>query len=152
MAEAVSFSAREMEVLALAWQCMESEPKIDIDKLASLTGYTHGSASVTMGNIKRKLKQHAASVGGAPVTPKKGSSGGRPKTTPKSTGKRGASATGDADASPTKKQKGAAPKKRAAANLSDDDEEFGDFKIKGEEKDDILRTADDLFRAGESDI
>jgi hypothetical protein len=26
--EGVSFSPREMEVLALAWQCMETEPKV----------------------------------------------------------------------------------------------------------------------------
>ncbi|EOA81738.1 hypothetical protein ACJQWK_11114 [Exserohilum turcicum] len=52
----VTFSAREMEVLALAWQCMETPPKIDMVKLAALTGYTPGSASVTLGNIKRKIK------------------------------------------------------------------------------------------------
>lgn len=26
--QSVSFSSREMEVLALAWQCMETEPKV----------------------------------------------------------------------------------------------------------------------------
>jgi hypothetical protein len=25
-----TFSAREMEVLAIAWQCMESEPKVSL--------------------------------------------------------------------------------------------------------------------------
>ncbi|KAL7779588.1 hypothetical protein CFE70_009092 [Pyrenophora teres f. teres 0-1] len=41
----VTFTPREMEVLALAWHCMESQPKIDMNKLASLTGYTPGSAT-----------------------------------------------------------------------------------------------------------
>jgi hypothetical protein len=30
---AVTFSAREMEVLALAWQCMEAQPKVSDENL-----------------------------------------------------------------------------------------------------------------------
>lgn len=152
--EAVSFSPREMEVLALAWQCFESEPKvrnrggwnggpsslrlftqsladyapqIDIKKLARLTGYTEGSASVTIGKIKRKLKVHAtgaadsdASVN-SPATPK------RAVTRARVTGKRTANAM---DPSPAKKVK-STPGMTPDVNLSPDDEE--EYKIKIEQ-------------------
>ncbi|KAF2440713.1 hypothetical protein P171DRAFT_106571 [Karstenula rhodostoma CBS 690.94] len=115
--EALNFSAREMEVLALAWQCFESEPKIDIKKLARLTGYTEGSASVTIGKIKRKLKTHGGDAGATPaVTPKK---------TPKS-GKRTAGTTAVED-TPSKKKKS----KGGENDNVHPDEDF-DFKVKPE--------------------
>ncbi|KAL1613016.1 hypothetical protein SLS60_001248 [Paraconiothyrium brasiliense] len=118
--EAPTFTAREMEVLALAWQCFENEPKIDIKKLASLTGYTEGSASVTIGKIKRKLKAHGAGAGG-------GENRSTPASTPKKTtvaktpksGKRGADKM--FNESPTKTKK---------AKVQQDEEE--EFKIKPE--------------------
>lgn len=156
--EAVTFTPREMEVLALAWQCFESEPKvnnhhstrsrlahpstnhvlpqIDIKKLARLTGYTEGSAGVTIGKIKRKLKTHAANNddgddGTTPAsTPKK-----TPAKTPKSTGKRAAStaATQDTPAKKRKAPQGSAPE---PAVLQEEEEEEEEFKLKTEVVDD----------------
>ncbi|KAJ4989834.1 hypothetical protein SVAN01_04671 [Stagonosporopsis vannaccii] len=40
-ASKLTFTARENEVLALAWQCFTTEPKVDINKLAALTGASH---------------------------------------------------------------------------------------------------------------
>ncbi|KAI8937983.1 hypothetical protein NX059_005661 [Plenodomus lindquistii] len=132
-----ALSAREMEVLALAWQCMESQPKIDMAKLASLTGvppvtaptltrlkYTPGSASVTMGNIKRKLKLLGDTMvsNGGPTTPRKAGGPGRGKTTtPKSTAgaKRGAIAC----ETPSKRQKKGERQKQL---LVEDDEDDGE--------------------------
>ncbi|KAJ4374292.1 hypothetical protein N0V83_003033 [Neocucurbitaria cava] len=109
----VTFSPREMEVLAIAWQCMETQPKplnnltihylmrypealrttnppranntqVNMEKLARLTGYTPKSAQVTFGKITRKIKLMAESLSeNGPATPKKG--GGGPKATPTST-------------------------------------------------------------------
>jgi hypothetical protein len=82
---------------------------------------------VTLGNIKRKLKNHADGVAADPATPKKPAtaSTGRPK-------KRGT----DGEESPTKKakatpKKGKAKGKKAADN--EDDDEFAHVKIKSEE-------------------
>ncbi|RAR01165.1 hypothetical protein DDE82_006737 [Stemphylium lycopersici] len=137
----VTFTSREMEVLALAWQCMETQPKIDMTKLASLTGYTPGSASVTLGKIKQKIKligNNAAT--NAPATPRK-TGGGRPKTasTPlssSSSSKRGASA---AMATPSKRpRKGVAREEQCGDGGGDDDDEedFGvaGIKVKKEEE------------------
>ncbi|KAF1365925.1 hypothetical protein EJ07DRAFT_170668 [Lizonia empirigonia] len=44
-------TTRENEVLALAWQCFEADPK-----------YTKGSATFTLGKIKTKLKALTAGV------------------------------------------------------------------------------------------
>ncbi|KAF2857028.1 hypothetical protein T440DRAFT_503612 [Plenodomus tracheiphilus IPT5] len=120
----VSLSAREMEVLALAWQCMDTQPKIDMQKLASLTGYTPGSASVTMGNIKRKLKVLGDSLSSnALTTPKKTGGGpGRGKTgTPKTpTGtKRGATT----NKTPNKRQKKSGRQEQRDEEEDEDDGE-----------------------------
>ncbi|KAJ4384128.1 hypothetical protein N0V86_000973 [Didymella sp. IMI 355093] len=128
-----------MEVLALAWQCMESEPKIDNKKLAELTGYTEGSASVTLGKIKRKLKLKAAASTGVVNTPKKAATS-RLARTPKS-GKRGATEDA-AEGTPSKKGK----KASKPTNDEDDDEEFGEFKVKKEEVTDINTGADTFFQ------
>ncbi|KAF1934149.1 uncharacterized protein M421DRAFT_302 [Didymella exigua CBS 183.55] len=127
-------TSREMEVLALAWQCMDTEPKINTKKLAELTGYTEGSASVTMGKIKRKLKLKAAGSSSVVNTPKKAATPHVPRT-PKSA-KRGA-AEAVAGGTPSKKGRTSKP-----ANDDDDDEEFGKFSIKKEEVNDINAGAD----------
>ncbi|KAF1841562.1 uncharacterized protein K460DRAFT_293388 [Cucurbitaria berberidis CBS 394.84] len=146
----ISFSGREMEVLALAWQCMEGQPKvhaapsldaattfrvpydpfhdkIDMQKLARLTGYTPGSASVTFGNIKRKIKLLGDSLSGnGPATPKKGGAGGRSKTaTPKRSGgggKRGLTAAQN-DTPSKKRQKTGGRKAREEIEHEDEVEE-----------------------------
>ncbi|KAF2823523.1 hypothetical protein CC86DRAFT_69053 [Ophiobolus disseminans] len=154
--KSITLSAREMEVLALAWQCMEAQPKIDMNKLAQLTGYTPRSASVTFGNIKRKIKLLGEGLAAnGPTTPKKGGGHGRakagPTTTPKSTGKRSAKAAANGDddipdpeETPTKRAKKAGSKK-AREDLDDDEEEFNFGRIKKEEIDDIHNSATGLY-------
>ncbi|KAF3004226.1 hypothetical protein E8E13_007217 [Curvularia kusanoi] len=135
-------TARESEVLALAWQCMESDPKIDFTKLAQLANYTPASASVIFGKIKRKLKAKATGVSTAPATPKKSKSARQPRTP--ASAKR-AAASDAADGTPSKKSKKA---KKPASD--DEDEEFGNFTVKREEITDINEGADAFFKeAGE---
>ncbi|KAF9699181.1 hypothetical protein EKO04_003192 [Ascochyta lentis] len=136
-------TAREMEVLAIAWQCMETEPKIDTHKLAQLTGYTPGSASVTLGKIKRKLKNRASGITtSTPVTPKRQATSRVPRGTPKSSAKRGAT---DEAAAGTPSKKGKASK-LAASDDNDDEEEFAAFRVKKEEAEDLANGADAFFQ------
>ncbi|KAL5118353.1 hypothetical protein ACEQ8H_003702 [Pleosporales sp. CAS-2024a] len=138
--KSIAFSAREMEVLALAWQCMEQQPKIDMDKLASLAGYTRGSASVIFGTIKRKIKLLGEGLAAdGPATPKTNSARAKPAPTPKSSAKRAMPAKDIAeDHSPTKRAKKATPKamKKESRNDDDEDDEEQDavvVKVKKEE-------------------
>lgn len=121
-----------------------------MNKLAQLTGYTPGSASVTFGNIKRKIKLLGEGVAASgPSTPKKAGGPGRSKAgaaTPKSSGKRTSAAAGaeGADETPTKRKK-AVPKKSTRAADSDSDEELAFRAVKREEVEDINAGANDLF-------
>ncbi|KAF2110446.1 hypothetical protein BDV96DRAFT_651084 [Lophiotrema nucula] len=135
MSEDTKFSAREMEVLALCWQCFDGEPKINYDKLADLTGYTIGSAKTTVGNLKRKLNRITSSANANP-TPGKGA--GTPKTPRKR-----ATKPADNDESPTKKRR--TPAKKAAAAQQDDEEEYSVFKIKKEEVGELNNGADAFY-------
>ncbi|KAI4651279.1 uncharacterized protein J4E78_007970 [Alternaria triticimaculans] len=148
-----SLSAREIEVLALAWQCVDPQPKVDMVKLAALTGYTPGSASVTFGNIKRKLKNMAAGASeDSPATPAaKSRSGGRARatattSTPK---KRGATAAAPASASKRRAARQPTSSNEASANDDDDDDDFGlnGPKVKKEEP-----AFDDGFDLVEEDV
>ncbi|KAH8719353.1 hypothetical protein GQ44DRAFT_829247 [Phaeosphaeriaceae sp. PMI808] len=144
MANKIDLTSRENEVLALAWQCFENEPKVDIAKLASLTGYTPGSASVTLGNIKRKLKNRAAGITKDSPTPKK--SQGRACTTTPSSKKTKhtdmASGSESASATPSKRAK---TSKGMKALDRADDEEFAVAVIKKEEISDINHSADNFY-------
>lgn len=119
-------------------------------KLASLTGYTVGSASVTFGKIKQKIKHLGEGLAAdGPATPKRGGGPGRSKATPKSTGKRAAfKSAGDDNGSesPTKRSKktaGAAKKKRNNGDDDDDDDDDEMFapRVKKEELTDITAGA-----------
>lgn len=132
----VSFSPREMEVLALAWQCMETQPKvhtsippcnsltqpqIDMVKLGSLAGYTTASASVTFGKIKSKLKllgQSLQDMPSMPGTPSK-STPKKKAATPTSTPRKRKNTAAAADATPSKKGK---MPMREEDDVEDDDE------------------------------
>lgn len=119
-------------------------------KLASLTGYTVGSASVTFGNIKRKIKLFGEGLtANGPATPKKGGGPGRSKstTTPKSTDKRAASKpTGhDESETPTKRPKTAGKKKRTYDDDDDDDDEMSAPRVKKEEINDITTGAMNFY-------
>ncbi|KAF2032292.1 hypothetical protein EK21DRAFT_87414 [Setomelanomma holmii] len=116
--KSVQFSAREMEVLALAWQCMESQPKIDMEKLAKLTGYTFKSAGVSFGNIKRKLKLLGEGLSAdGPATPKNGRA--KTATTSKSTGKKRAKGSDEDEVETPSKR----PKKSTRKRNDDDDDD-----------------------------
>ncbi|KAF2641700.1 hypothetical protein P280DRAFT_516720 [Massarina eburnea CBS 473.64] len=128
-----TFSAKEMQNLALAWQCMETEPKINMDKFAELAGYgSRASASVTFGNLKRKLKALADGNNFArtPVsTPKKSATSATTKT-PRS-GKRGPTAADNE--SPAKKKKGGNATSQKQTQHQSGDEYDGDHGKEGEE-------------------
>ncbi|KAF1830968.1 hypothetical protein BDW02DRAFT_650259 [Decorospora gaudefroyi] len=115
----ITFTPREMEVLALAWQCMETQPKIDIPKLAQLTGYTTGSASVTFGKIKSKIKSlgDSLSENGPAVTPKKPA-----KPSPKSTPKRKTTINDNAS-TPSKRAKKTPARGADEEDDNDDDDD-----------------------------
>ena len=95
--------------------------QIDIKKLARLTGYTEGSASVTIGKIKRKLKIHAGgdADGGTPTsTPRKAAA-----KTPRSTKR----ATKDFDTpqeTPSKRRKQASSVASEPSAYQEDEEEY----------------------------
>ncbi|KAH7406170.1 hypothetical protein DE146DRAFT_435652 [Phaeosphaeria sp. MPI-PUGE-AT-0046c] len=148
MGDKNDLTPRENEVLALAWQCFDIEPKVDMNKLASLTGYTPGSAAFTMGKIKRKLKNKTLGISASNPTPKK--SQGRPRSTPSLSAKRGAAkraaaATSEDESEPTPSKKtkiGGARKQRID---SDDDDELSGPRIKKEELADVTYGADHFF-------
>jgi len=116
-----------------------------MEKLAVLAGYTKQSATVTLGKIKKKMRNAASASCAIPVTPKK-SAASTPKS--KSGGKRVISAlpTDDDDdhigvgETPSKKAK----KER---KIKDDDDEFASVKVKKEECNDLLASANDFFNA-----
>jgi hypothetical protein len=108
-------------------------------KLASLTGYTPGSASVTFGNIKRKLKQLGEGLAAdGPATPKNGARKAT-GTTPKSS-KRGATE----DPTPSKRAK-KTPAKKARDDTDDDDDEHFIPHVKKEEVADLNESALGLY-------
>ncbi|EUC47043.1 hypothetical protein COCMIDRAFT_35346 [Bipolaris oryzae ATCC 44560] len=115
----VSFTPREMEVLALAWQCMETQPKIDMAKLGALAGYTPGSASVTFGKIKSKLKLLGESLQDTPGTPSKSTPKKKAATPASTTPRKRKNAALVADATPSKKGK---MPMREEDDVEDDDE------------------------------
>jgi hypothetical protein len=158
--KSITFSPREMEVLALAWQCMDTQPKvrpssprlpssahtlltsrkkkINMDKLARLTGYTPGSASVTFGNIKRKIKLLGEALAeDGPRTPKKGGRGKSVGVTPKKHGK-----NVDADATPSKRARKAAAVEDDNDNAGDDDDDDEDFELDRSEVKDEIKSED----------
>ncbi|KAI4936414.1 hypothetical protein J4E85_001744 [Alternaria conjuncta] len=146
-----SLSAREIEVLALAWQCVDPQPKVDMVKLAALTGYTPGSASVTFGNIKRKLKNMAAGASeDSPATPAKSRSGGRARaTTATSTPKKRGATAAPSSASKRRAARQPSPSVSDGNNDDDDDDDFGLHgpKVKKEEP-----AFDDGFDLVEEDV
>jgi hypothetical protein len=114
-------------------------------KLASLTGYTPGSASVTFGNIKRKIKQLGDGLAAdGPATPKKGARS-KATATPNSTGKRTAATTDiNEDESPSKRPKKSSAKKTRDDDDDDDDEHFVP-RVKKEEVADLNASAVDFY-------
>lgn len=112
--------------------------QIDFDKLAPMCGYTVGSAKVTFGKLKRKMKAHAAGEPN-PTTPRKTAASG----TPKSTGKRKGAGAAGSRASPSKKAKGNSVKQE------DDEEEMKDLRIYKNETDDLLAGASKYLKPSE---
>ncbi|KAI4599541.1 hypothetical protein KJ359_001988 [Pestalotiopsis sp. 9143b] len=72
-AKKIELTAREVEVLAAAWQSFKSDPEVDIPKLSQLVGFQNPrSAANLMGQIKKKLSAMEAngdfSVAAVPKT------------------------------------------------------------------------------------
>lgn len=58
-----SFTEREKDMMAFAWQCFDDEPKVNWQKLAGLMGMSNErSAANAWARIKKKLVQRAASA------------------------------------------------------------------------------------------
>lgn len=95
---------------------MDAQPKMDVNKLGLLTGYTPGSASVTFGKIKQKLKALGDSLSASPpgpITPKKaggpgGSKKGSTSSTPSKSGTKRAAPTAKGDTPSKRAKKGGA--------------------------------------------
>jgi hypothetical protein len=112
-----------------------------MNKLASLTGYTPGSAAFTMGKIKRKLKNKTAGI--SSDSPAVKSRPGRPRTataTAPSTSKKRGTTAAAAPAAAKRPRKGAIPHEPTSSpsehlfNADDDEEDFSlGIKIKKEE-------------------
>ncbi|KAJ8114390.1 hypothetical protein ONZ43_g4915 [Nemania bipapillata] len=59
-------SHKEKAILALAWKCFETEPKIDWEKLGALGGYTNWRSARNLFAIaKKKLNAHVNADNGA---------------------------------------------------------------------------------------
>ncbi|KAK4574363.1 hypothetical protein LTR86_002125 [Recurvomyces mirabilis] len=139
------FSAREMEIMAKAWNCMIEEPKessslpsVDYQKLADACGMTNPRSAT---NAWRAIKTKVMARGGVTKTTAKGEDadgeGGETpvKPTPKKRGKGKADANGDGE-SPTKKAKGSAKGKvkseKVVEEADDDEDGEGGKVVKGE--------------------
>ncbi|KAK9416519.1 hypothetical protein SUNI508_09625 [Seiridium unicorne] len=169
-------TARETEVLAAAWQCMKTEPEIDMAKLATLTGYTNPrSVGNTMAVIKKKLVAlagqstsggAAASAAATPASGKgKGKAGAAGKKTPASRKRKSASEESDIDEdnvdSPTPAKKARAPrgtKAKTPAKVPKEqlDKEEKEVEAKDESGDEKISAAlpmkdeDELMDSGEA--
>ncbi|KAK5017433.1 hypothetical protein LTR60_001940 [Cryomyces antarcticus] len=147
----MSLSQRDTEVLALAWQCFETEPKIDYDKLAQLANYkTLASARVCFGNIKKKVQLLAAGAAGdgtgsTPTSTATGATNGAGKR--KNVTVEVPAPNDDADAAPAaKKARGGRPRKAAKVEQVADEAEKaenvdGAVKLEVEEEGDTIAVA-----------
>ncbi|KAJ9643892.1 hypothetical protein H2199_003758 [Coniosporium tulheliwenetii] len=97
-----TFTARELEILALVHQCFSSDPKVDYEKLATLGGFKNkASASAVWGAIKKKRGRKP---------PKRGRPAGKAKAANGTKAAKGAT------------RKGGGVKKEPEAAAADDEE------------------------------
>ncbi|KAK5125223.1 hypothetical protein LTR85_000899 [Meristemomyces frigidus] len=126
-------SQKQMEYLAIAWQCFDTEPKrsfqIDYAKFAQVAGLASAnSARELMRVTKNKLKAEYGALGG-------GLQSANGAGTPKKSG--GSSASASTTPAPSTKKRGRKPKVAAAdpdAEGEDDVEESPTKKTKKAEK------------------
>ncbi|KAI0121274.1 hypothetical protein BJ170DRAFT_714536 [Xylariales sp. AK1849] len=102
-------SDRELKVLAVAWQCLKTDPQVDMQKFFKPAGYgSVQSAQVCWGRLKTKLLAYAADVEGL-------GPGSKPATTSIKSGRKASVAThADDEVSPAKKVKTAPERKTKA--------------------------------------
>ncbi|EME77851.1 uncharacterized protein MYCFIDRAFT_87218 [Pseudocercospora fijiensis CIRAD86] len=75
-------SEKQMKYLALAWQCFDTEPKIDYEKFAQVAGLkTSASARELMRVTKNKLKEEYGALSGD-VQMTNGGTPGKKRATP----------------------------------------------------------------------
>ncbi|KAK6418348.1 hypothetical protein LTR95_017200 [Oleoguttula sp. CCFEE 5521] len=111
MAVGNEFTDHERKLMALAWQCFDTKPKVDYKKLAGLAGMTNPvSASNAWSKICKKIEAQAGATGdGTPAaTPKVA----RGKKRSKSENAKEDEDAEDDEESPTKKTKPATKGKR----------------------------------------
>ncbi|EME49600.1 hypothetical protein DOTSEDRAFT_20034 [Dothistroma septosporum NZE10] len=155
-----SFTERESQLMAIAWQCFSEQPKvrmtssysmqaltflqIDFDKMAGLAGYTNTkSCSNAWANIKKKLAAGAQKVTGGAEGNADGDDTPKTKGTPRKRGKKVTDEGDEEGESPAKKAK-TAPKKRggkkAAVEEKGDEAQAGedDGAVKAEETDELV--------------
>ncbi|KAK4556341.1 hypothetical protein LTR86_006485 [Recurvomyces mirabilis] len=79
-------SNKQMEYLALAWQCFDAEPKIDYTKFAQVAGLASAaSARELMRVTKNKLKDEYGALSGSVKTTNSKTAGGGGTATPRKT-------------------------------------------------------------------
>ncbi|KAI7545257.1 hypothetical protein KC331_g6325 [Hortaea werneckii] len=134
-------SQKQMEYLALAWQCFETEPKIDYNKFYQIAQLASAnSARELMRVTKKKLKEEygalAATSGDPPGTPRSATNTNTPKKASKATGRNGGASGSSATGTPSAagKKRGRKPKGfegRGGEDLVDEKEEEGSPLKKG---------------------
>ncbi|KAI1775836.1 hypothetical protein F4818DRAFT_441114 [Hypoxylon cercidicola] len=113
----MNFTARDMEILALAWQCFDDTPRINWQKLAELASFKNvETARACFAPIKKKLS-HATANGDA------GEEAHANQATTRQTKRK---PTKQMTPSPKKSKVGS----RFPTGLEDDDEEKKDVKPK----------------------
>ncbi|KAI7230919.1 hypothetical protein KC330_g6705 [Hortaea werneckii] len=132
-------SQKQMEYLALAWQCFETEPKIDYNKFYQIAHLASAnSARELMRVTKKKLKEEygalaVASSGDPPGTPRSTNTN-TPKKAGKATDRNGGSASASGTPSAAGKKRGRKPKGfegRGGEDVDDEEEEEGSPLKKG---------------------
>ncbi|KAI8959896.1 hypothetical protein F5Y11DRAFT_331564 [Daldinia sp. FL1419] len=123
-------TAREMEVLAIAWQCLEGSPKVNYAQLARRAPFKNATtARSCFAPIRKKLSLALGGLDGAKI--------GEPGTPTKGGGKRKAGA----QKTPGSGKKAKATGKTCDVSLKfeeeDDDEDEANAKIKAALKTDI---------------
>ncbi|KAI0130520.1 hypothetical protein BJ170DRAFT_693065 [Xylariales sp. AK1849] len=112
-----SLTSRELELAGLIWQCFESEPKINYQKLKDLAGFKNAnSASACWNPIKKKLMANAGAA--------TNNDGATPKVKTPAKRKSTATANGEEE-TPSKKSRS---KKQPAKAPNEDGDVDDDFK------------------------
>ncbi|KAF2166346.1 hypothetical protein M409DRAFT_23538 [Zasmidium cellare ATCC 36951] len=116
-------SQKQMEYLALAWQCFETEPKIDYAKFATVANLASvNSARELMRVTKKKLKEEYGALDNGTATSPIKKSTSTPRSTPgakrgrASVGKKAAAEMNGEDHDDDEEEMRASPSKKSKTN------------------------------------